>query len=423
MTKVSLKDEHGKIYYGWYIVAISLFFMALGYSCVVSIVGVFVLPITSELHIQIGDFVAWTTIMSVTSIIYLFFASKHYNAKTVKPIMLVCALMGVIAFFGFSRSTELWHFYLFAVPMGICFGGLTATPCSTLVNNWFGAKCKGLALGLVFSGTSVLAMGLIPLINYITINLGWRMAYTIIAAALLIICVPLVLIFVVWSPEQKGISRMGDIEAETQGSAIEKDGIAFSVARKKISTWMMFFSGTLLVVASAAMLTHTQIFLQMSGYSPTFAANVMSAMIGALVIGGIIVGAYCDRFKLKTAAIATGILFAIAYIAQIYIPSFSGLIAVLIIGYGFGCTAVNIIPPLIANHMFGEKELTTYIGYINIFIGIGGAIGSTLVGKLLDYTGSYTVPFLVCGGLLLICALIRGVVTSEKYKFYPTVSK
>ena len=117
MTNVSLKDENGKIYYGWYIVAISLFFMALGYSCVVSIVGVFVMPITSELHIQIGDFVAWTTIMSVTSILYLFFASKHYNAKTVKPIMFVCALLGAVAFFGFSRATELWHFYLFAVPM------------------------------------------------------------------------------------------------------------------------------------------------------------------------------------------------------------------------------------------------------------------------------------------------------------------
>ncbi len=419
MTKVSLKDENGKIYYGWYIVAISLFFMALGYSCVVSIVGVFVLPITAELKIQIGDFVTWTTIMSVTSILYLFFASKHYNAKTVKPIMLVCALLGAAAFFGFSRATELWHFYLFAVPMGICFGGLTATPCSVLVNNWFGGKCKGLALGLVFSGTSVLAMGLIPLINHITMTMGWRMAYTLIAAGLLVICVPLVLIFVTWSPSQKGLTRMGELEEEITTDSTEKKGMPFSVARKRASTWLMFFSGTLLVIASSAMLTHTQAFLQMSGYSPTFAANVMSGMIGALVIGGIIVGAYCDRVNLKVAATATGILFSIAYIAQIFIPQFSGLIAVLIVCYGLGCTAVNIIPPLIANHMFGEKELSAYIGYINIFIGIGGALGSTLVGKLFDFTGSYTIPFIVCAILLLFTALIRGIVTSDKYKYNP----
>jgi hypothetical protein len=73
--------------------------------------------------------------------------------------------------------------------------------------------------------------------------------------------------------------------------------------------------------------------------------------------------------NLKVAATATGILFSIAYIAQIFIPQFSGLIAVLIVCYGLGCTAVNIIPPLIVNHMFGEKELSEYIGYINIFIG------------------------------------------------------
>ena len=307
--------------------------------------------------------------------------------------------------------------------MGICFGGLTATPCSVLVNNWFGGKCKGLALGLVFSGTSVLAMGLIPLVNHITIISGWRTAYLFIAAGILVICAPLVLIFVKWSPAEKGLKRMGESEQEMKEDSLEKSGIPFSVARKKLSTWMMFFSGTLLVIASSAMLTHTQAFLQMSGYSPTFAANVMSGMIGALVLGGILVGAYCDRFNLKYAAVTTGILFAVAYLAQLFIPQFGWFIGVLIVCYGFGCTAVNIVPPLIANHMFGEKELSTYIGYINIFIGIGGALGSTLVGKLFDYTGSYTIPFIVCAILLLLTALIRGIVTSEKYKFIPDIKK
>ncbi|MCB6993625.1 MFS transporter [bacterium 210820-DFI.6.37] len=418
MGKIKLKGENGKIYFGWFIIIMCLLLMAFGYSCAVSIVGVFVLPVTEDLGIQIGDFVIWTTIMSLTSILYLTIFSKFYNVKTIKPIMTVCALLGAVGFFGFSRATELWHFYLFAIPMGICFGGLTATPSSVLVNNWFGPKCRGLAMALVFSGTSVVCMGLIPLVNYIVAASGWRTAYLFICLGLIVICVPMILLFAVWSPAQKGLKQMGETEnIPAAEDSAKRSGIAFKDGIKRPSTWLFFISGALIVLGSAAMLTHTQTFLIMTGYSPVFAANVMSAMVGALVIGGILVGAFCDRYKLRIAAAGSCLIFAVAYGVQIFIPQASWLIVVLIVGYGLGCTAVNIVPPIIANFMFGDREITGYIGYINIFIGIGGAFGSTMVGKLLDLTGSYTVPFLICTVMMLAAAIIRGVVTSEKYHF------
>lgn len=417
MGKIKLKDEKGKLYFGWPIIIMCLFLMAFGYSSAVSIAGVFVLPVTEELGIQIGDFVVWTSILSLTSIIYLFVVSKFYNARTIKPIMLVCAVLGAVGFFGFSRATELWHFYLFAVPMGICFGGLTATPASVLVNNWFGPKCRGFAMALVFSGTSVLCMGFIPLVNYIISAQGWRAAYLFVALGLLIICIPMVLLFAVWSPAEKGLKQMGKAEQEQASDTARLPGIPFKEGLKKPSTWLLFLSGALVVLGSSAMLTHTQAFLVMTGYSPVFSANMMSAMIGALVVGGMLVGAFCDRYKLQAAAAGTCVIFAVGYIVQIFIPQAGWLIVVLIIGYGLGCTAVNIVPPIIANYMFGDREITGYIGYINIFISIGGAFGSTLVGKLFDATGSYTVPFILCTVLLLLAAVIRGCVTSKRYQF------
>lgn len=418
MGNVKLKDENGKIYFGWFIIIMGLMLMAFGYSCAVSIAGVFVLPVTQELGIQIGDFVIWTSILSLTSIVYLTVASKFYNEKTIKPIMICCAVLGAVGFFGFSRAALLWHFYIFAVPMGICFGGLTATPASVLVNNWFGPKCRGLAMALVFSGTSVVCMGLIPLVNYIVAAHGWRTAYLFIALGLIIICIPMVLLCAVWSPAQKGIRQMGCMqEAETSKDANTLPGIPFKEGLKKPSTWLFFLSGSLVVLGSAAMLTHTQTFLILSGYSPAFSANIMSLMIGALVIGGILVGLFCDRCKLQIAAAGTCILFAVGYASQIFIPQASWLIAVLIVGYGLGCTAVNIVPPIIAGYLFGDKEITGYIGYINIFISLGGAFGSALVGKLFDLTGSYTLPFLICTGMLILAAVIRGIVTMDKFKF------
>lgn len=418
MSKVGLKDENGKIYFGWYVVIMGFILMLFGYDCIVSIAGVFVLPVTEELGFSIGDFVVWMTVQSVASIVFLLIIQKQITEKKLKPIMIISAVCGALGFVGFSQSTELWQFYAFAILLGICFSGLTATPCTVLANNWFGSKVKGVALSLIFGGTSIGTMLTLPLLNYISLTFGWRFAYLFIAGGLLIICIPLVLIFAVWSPKNKGITRMGETEEELKVETEEKPGIPFHIGRKKVSTWIMFLSGTLLVIASVNILIHTQTYLVMNGYSPIFSGNVVSGMIGLLMLGSLAIGAICDRGKLQAAAIVTSILFAVAFVSQLFISTAGGFaIAVLVIGYGFGCPAVNVISPLLINHMYGEKDMGTYISWMNMFISFGGAIGAALIGMILNATGGYMVPFLVCAGLLVVCGIIRGAITTKKFKF------
>ena len=68
-------------------------------------------------------------------------------------------------------------------------------------------------------------------------------------------------------------------------------------------------------------------------------------------------------------------------------------------------------------HMYGDKDLGKLIGYVNVFIGIGGAIGATAVGMLMQHYGSYQMPWLYMAAVLLIVAVIRGICTSNKRKF------
>ncbi len=419
-NKIGLKDENGKFYFGWYVVIMGFILMIFGYACIVSVSGVFTLPVTTELGLQIGDFVVWMTIQSLASIAVLLLVQKRMTENMIKPIMIVSAICGAIGMFGFSRSTELWHFYLFAIPLGICMSGLTSTPCTVLVTNWFGAKARGVALSLVFGGTSLGCMAVMPILNQIVLHFGWRTAYLSIAIALLVICVPLTLAFAKWSPETKGIARMGD-SAESEAPALseaDKPGIPFSVGIRKVSTWMMFLSGALLVVASVNVLLHTQTFLIMNGYSATFGGNIVSVSIGLLFVGSIVIGAVCDKGRLQAGAILTAVLFALAFIGQLLIPQLGVAgIGILIIGYGFGCPAVNVISPLLVNHMFGEKDTGRYISYVNMFISLGGAFGATIIGMVLNATGTYTMPFIVCAAFIVICGLIRTVVTSKTFQF------
>lgn len=417
MSKFSLKDEKGKIYMGWYITFMGIILMTFAYSCVVSVSGQFMIPVTEDLGIQIGDFSLWLTIMSVTSIIFLLFFSKIFSKKTVKKIMIIACLCGVVGFIGFGTSNSLMQFYISALVLGICFSGLTTTPCTLLVSNWFGTAMRGKALGILFGGNSIAICVFIPILNIIIQSFGWRAAYFILAGILLIICLPMILKLTIWSPEELGIKRMGDIEGEEDNTK-ELEGISFKEGLKKPSTWIMFITGTLLVIPSSAILAHSQPFMVMNGYSPTFASTVTSIMIGICLITCIMVGAIKDKFGLRTAAVFTGIAFILAYVSQIYIPA-GGMIMVLgfIIFYGLGCPAVNIVSPLFANHMFGDKEVGVFIGYINMFISVGGAFGSSIVGKMYDASGSYITAFWVCALLLAVMTVLRFVLSGRKFNY------
>lgn len=417
MSKFNLKGSNGKIYTGWYVTLMGILLMTFAYSCIVSVSGIFILPVTESLNLQIGNFSIWVTIMSASAIVFLLIFSKIFAQHTIKKIMVFSCLCGIIGFIGFATAQGLVQFYIFAVLLGICFGGLTTTPSTLLVSNWFGTELRGKALGILFGGNSIVVMVIIPILNSLVQTLGWRIAYFCLAGALLLICLPLILKFTIWSPESVGQKRLGESAQENaaQGSL---EGLSFKEGLKKPYTWLVFLSGTLLVITSSAILVHSQPFMIMHGCSATFAANVTSVMIGICVLTCVIVGFINDKFGLRAASVFSGVAFVLAYIAQIYIPNGGIVMVVLfIIFYGLGCPAVNIVSPLFANHLFGEKEAGAFIGYINLFISIGGAIGSSFVGKLYDATGTYIIPFWICAGLLIVMVLIRFVFASNKFAY------
>lgn len=419
MKKINLRNSEGKIYTGWYIVLMGILLMSFAYSCVVSVSGVFMIPVTEELGIKIGDFSVWVTIMSIVSILFLSLISKVFSQRTIKRVMIICCFCGIIGFLGFATSKSLIQFYISSVPLGICFGGLTTTPSALLVNNWFPASIRGKALGFLFGGNSLLVMGIIPVLNAVVQNLGWRTAYFALAGTLLVICLPLIIRFAVWSPEMTGEKLSGIADNNnTPVADTAADGISFKDGLKSPATWLMFISGTLLVIASSAILGHAQPFLMMNGYSDTFASNVTSIMIGICVVTCAVIGALNDKYGLKTAVIISSISFILAYVAQIFIPG-GGIIMVIlfILFYGIGCPAINIVSPLFASHMFGPKDVGAFIGYINLFISVGGAIGISLVGKLYDITGTYIIPFWICAGILFVSFVIRIICSSDKYNY------
>ena len=420
MKSFSFKDENGRFYYGWWIVIAAAIITGLVYSAIVSVTGVFMLPVTEDLGLSVAAYSLYLTVMSVTGIITLAVISKFLNEKHIKKIMIIAGIIGVISFIGFAAAKNVWMFYVFAVPQGFCFAAMTMTPCQLLVSNWFGEKAKGRAISLFLTGMTLVYLLEFNILSRVVSSMGWRAGYIMLA-----ICVAIAVIaaavLVSWSPEKKGIKRIGDLdetELQAMQSAVLK-GIDFKTAISKPITWLVLVSCTLAVIASSSIMQHGIPTMVMSGLSPEQATGIISVLSIIMIFTGPVIGVICDKFRLSVAAVGTAASFAIAAVGLSMMSGSQAGMWIFCIFYILGVPTINIISPLLMSYMYGEKDMPRLIGYVNMFIAIGGAIGAAGLGVLYEHYGTYQMPWMIMAGVLALVAVIRAIATTKKRKYNP----
>lgn len=420
MKSLSFKDENDKFYYGWWIVIAAAIVTGLVYSAIVTVTGVFMLPVTEDLGLSVAAYSLYVTVMSVTGIVTLAIISKFLNEKHIKKIMIIAGIIGVISFIGFAAAKNVWMFYIFAVPQGFCFAAMTMTPCQLLVSNWFGEKAKGRAISLFLTGMTLVYLLEFNILSKVVVSMGWRAGYVMLAACVAI-GVIVAAALVSWSPEKKGIRRIGDLdESELQAmqSSVLK-GIDFKVAIRKPITWLVLISCTLAVIASSSILQHGIPTMVISGSTPEQATGIISVLSLVMLFTGPVIGVICDKCRLTVAAVGTAASFAIAALGLSMMGTSQAGVWLFCIFYILGVPTINIISPLLMSYMYGEKDMPRLIGYVNMFISIGGAIGAAGLGALYEHYGTYQMPWMIMAGVLALVAVIRAIATTKKRKYNP----
>ena len=160
------------------------------------------------------------------------------DKKNIKKLMITAGIIGIISFAGFALAQNLWMFYIFAVPQGFCFAAMTMTPCQLLVSNWFGEKAKGRAMSIFLAGMQLIFILELNVLTAVIGRSSWRAGY-IMVAVFIVISLLFVVKFVKWSPEDKGIKRIGDPDPEETAAALPavEQGVEFGVAIRKPVTY------------------------------------------------------------------------------------------------------------------------------------------------------------------------------------------
>jgi MFS family permease len=319
--------------------------------------------------------------------------------------MMVSSIILPIAYFFFSKATNIYMFYVISAVVGLCLGLCGMVPMSTLITRWFNEK-KGLATGLAFTGSGLGGMILQPIIGKLIVNVGWRNTYAILAVLMFVLVVPCTVFIIKDYPSDKGLQPFGGVpKAVDNAPVVEEGGMTLAQARKKAYFWMFLPLVTLSSAAACSMVQNVSPYVTDLGFDPTVAASLSALSLGVLAACKVILGQIYDKKgSLFTTVMSLACLVAAAACYGSAVNTAFLYAGIFISGLGIAYTTVGY--PINTQSMFGKKDYSAIYGNVASFSSIGTAIGSPITSMIYDATGSYRMAWFMWAAVNAVAIVV-----------------
>jgi MFS family permease len=399
-------------FYGWLLVAIGFVTMAVGVNARTAFSLLFP-PIIDEFGWDRGVTAGIFSFGFLVSALVTPFVGRLMDRRG--PALVV--ELGVAAMAAglllAPLAREAWQLYL---TLGALVGGgincLAYTGQSLYLTNWF-VRRRGLALSIAFSGVGIGSVTLLPWLQTLIEDGGWRAACWALGILVLVLLVPPNLLLR-RRPEDLGLSPDGigasSLTGGPHGNIIDPDWAAvnWTLARalRTARFWWIavgYFCG---LFAWYAVQVHQTKYLIDIGFSPATAAWALGIVSLVAVPGQIALGHLSDRIGREWVwVIGNGgfVLCCLALIALRDYPAMAVLYAMVVAqgAIGYGLTSVMGAIPA---EIFEGRQFGSIFGCVMLSAILGGAAGPWLTGILHDRFGDYAAAFLLSIGLSLVSA-------------------
>lgn len=388
---------------GWLIILVS----AIGVGCGLTAMpfytfGAFIAPLQGEFGWSRGEIQTVITLFTLTTFITLPLCGKVLDKVGPRKVALLSQFAFVVTFGSLALVPDnLVLFYAMWMVMAVTSIGTTAITYSYVVNTWFN-RHRGIALGLTLSGTGFAATLGPSYAAWLIETFGWRAGYPGMAAISLFVSIPLLLLFLKDQPEED--SKPAELRT-TPDVPIDVPGLAPRDAVKGYKFWVIGIGMFGVSAGTGGVIPSLIPLLGDSGYSMSDAA-AYAGLIGLMVITGrVLVGIMLDFIWAPLVAFLFFAPSAIAcfLLVQNDIGSASIIISVLLLGLCAGAE-FDIIAYLVSRY-FGMKHYGTIYSWVYLIFISATAAAPFLYGTAYDAFGSYDLPLIVTGVLIIITTL------------------
>ncbi len=411
---------NGRFYYGW--VVVWVVFLALLVSAGVRAAPtVLINPLESEL--------GWgraviSAAVSVGLLLYgLTGPAAGWLMDRLGPKLL--AVAGVLIIGGSTLAgatvTELWQLNLFWGVLGGVGTGIVAPVLgATVANRWF-VERRGLVLGIFGAAASAGQLVTVPALMWLVVEIGWRAGTVVLAAIVLLVLIP-VLLFMRDAPEELGLRAYGEernpaVEspAPEPSTAVAGVGGQNVVLRAFRSPVFWLLSGSFFICGASSNGIIGVHFVPHSidhGIPEVTAASVLALMGAMNFVGTIASGFLTDRYDPRKLLAVYYSLRGFSLLLLPFVTEFAGLAVFAIF---FGLDYIATVPPTVAlvADRFGRANVGAVFGWVFFAHQVGAALASYIGGVVRDSMGEYTAAFLGAGVLAILASLMVLVVRRE----------
>jgi MFS family permease len=391
-------------FYGWIVVAVTFVTMAIGVNARTAFSLLFP-PILSEFGWERGVTAGAFSFGFVASGAVSPLIGRLMDRAGPRAVMeLGVALMGGGMLLAPLTSAP-WHLY---ITLGVMVGAgsvcLGYSGFSLFLPNWF-VRRRGLAIGIAFAGVGIGSVTLLPWVQHMIEQGGWRTACTAMGLLILIALAPINLLLRK-RPEDLGLQPDGDPAPSASSAKAVSNildpvwaGTEWTLARalRTARFWWIalgYFCG--LYIWYAVQVHQTKFLLDI-GFSASVAVWALGTVSLLGIPGQILLGHLSDRIGREAIWAISCAGFAICFAALIALRYEASLLLVYLMvvtqgALGYGLTSVM---GAVVLEIFQGPHYGSIFGTLMLLALAGGAAGPWVTGLLFDLTGSYIVAFAI----------------------------
>ena len=419
MQQAREQTERPKIFYGWWMVAITSWMAFFASGIFFRGFTVFVPALRDSLEISQartnlifslaraeggleGPFAGWLI-------------DKFGNRNLLIPMVLLAAA----GYFALSQFVSgFWSFalvYLLMVSLGNSIAFQHAMFAG--INQWFRRR-RSLAISILAAVSSLGGLFIVPSMNGVIDKWGWEMGSLLSGVAYLVFLFPLCFLFRN-KPEDMGLLPDGDTSPPTaagRGAAARRRVLRDYTVREALHTqayWLLMLGAGLRMIATLGILVSIIPILEDKGVSRQMAANLTGAMFGINFLSRLVLGYVGDQWP-KSLILAGTLAAEAVAISLLYFGQWDAgavgifLIVAFVVLEGFGDGAGVIVWAALGDY-YGRDRFATLRGYITFSHSWALVASPVYVGWVFDHYGSYDwaiIPAAACAGVASVCFLL-----------------
>jgi len=403
-----LSQPQGRIFYGWWIVAIGCIQDAVKGGTFNTGFSLYFLPVLNELHLS----------RAATS---LPFSLAKLEAALAGPIVgylidrfdlrVMMVLGTTLAGLGFVLLAYVQSYLTFLLvfigllAMGFQVGFNHAS--MTAVNHWFRAR-RGLAMAVLQTGQAIGGVVFFPFVALAVLKLGWRSA-ALLSGGVVFLMLPLGLL-VRRSPESMGLLPDGEYQPQPtlSGAAARplrrsRDLVELTTgeALKTPAFWLIAGFHSLRNMPYGGVTVHLVPLLVWKGLDEPTAAFLVGLLACSTIVVRPLTGWLGDRCSKQKIGATGVILGGLGLGVLLWSDGALWHMVVFVVLLSFA-DAINSVTWALVGDFFGRKHFATIRGWIGMIQSLATMPAAVFTGWVYDQTQSYTyalLPFMALYGL------------------------